>query len=149
MATFNEFMEAFEQAVGTKGPFPVDIPWPTDDEIGDYALRVALEWAAPEAGVLNMLALGAQIAGLIAKGRDRYTEGDLEMLRGIHGSRQGGGKGISLKVPQEEHKLLNQELLAEYNEFGAKQTAIKNSMAQNKFGLEASKILCSPTLLSS
>ena len=141
MATFKEFLEAFEQveqAVGTKGPFPVDIPWPTDDEIGDYALRVALEWAAPEAGVLHMLALGARIAGFIEKARDRYTEGDLQMLRGIHGSQAGGGKGTKLKVPEDDRSSLNVALVREYNGFVDQQTKIKNDLAQDKISKKAS-----------
>ena len=144
MATFKAFLEAFEQAVGTKGPFPVDTPWPTDDEIGDYALRVALEWAAPEAGVLGVLLLGTQLAAFIAKGRDRWSEGDLQILHGIHGSRQGGGKCVSLKVPKEDHKILDQALLKEYEAFGPTQTDIKNKLAAKKINAEVFKILCPP-----
>jgi hypothetical protein len=137
MATFKAFLEAFEQTVSTKGPFPVDTPWPTDDEIGDYALKVALEWAAPEAGVLGVLSLGTQLAAFIAKGRDRYTEGDLEMLRGIHGSRQGGGKNASLKVPSSDRHLVSESLLAEYDKLPTLQKKVGNDLAKGKINAEA------------
>ena len=145
--SFDEWMDFFSEATPRR-TFAAETTLPSDEEIADYCIRFARAMK-PEATDGEMVVLTAKLFDMASRARQSLADGNLAMLQHIHGSRQGGGKGVSLKVPKEEHELLNQELLAEYNDFGAKQTAIKNGMAQNKFGLEASKILCSPTLLSS